>query len=207
MLRMTVLMTDRSVAQLPLPSLITRALSWLRAVTMNTARRRSTLVTVLTLVSWLTLTLPRSHAHPIVVSAASLTLRNIAEHARPALLTVTGEALGAVTMLTSWQHYAVPAAWSLISQVTLALARLDTVAVLRITVVATSRHLTQVTNPALVTLDLTIDAGVPLLVLGSTRLLLPTSALSCMRTAMTLFYQDEYKSKTWEKSGMSHDHY
>ena len=107
---------------------------------MQTPGGRGTLTAVLTLVTRLTLTHPRGHTLPSL-SALRVTLRHITEHPAPARLTVTGEALGAVPVLAARQLDTVPAAGALISQVTLTLPRLHTVAMLGVTVMSTHRHL------------------------------------------------------------------
>ena len=107
---------------------------------MLTPGGRGALTAVLTLVTRLTLTLPRGHTLP-PLPALRLTLRHITEHPAPAGLAVTGEALGAVPVLAARQLDAVPAAGALVAQVTLALPGLHAVAVLGVTVVTTHRDL------------------------------------------------------------------
>ena len=121
---------------------------------METPRRWSTRVTRVPLVSWLTRALPRGHAHPVVRHTVRVALGVVAEHPGPARLAVAGEALGAVPVETPGQLDTVPAAGALVSEVTLALPRLDTVTMLGVTLVTTHGHLTQVTNPSVQTLDL-----------------------------------------------------
>ena len=92
--------TDRRVTQRPPPPLLTRALQGFGAGAVETSRRRTTRVTVISLISRLTRALPRGHAHAVVGLAVRVTLRVVAEHPRPARLAVAGEALGAVAMET-----------------------------------------------------------------------------------------------------------
>jgi len=97
-----VLCTHRLVAEYPCPALVTHALQGLGAAPVLTPGQGAALRTVWSAVPPLTLALAWSCAEPVVLLAALVTLRGVAEHPRPPLLAPTLEALLAVTILTPW---------------------------------------------------------------------------------------------------------
>ena len=90
---------------------------------------------------WPAPALPRRAALPVVCAALRRTDRVRAEHPLPALLAPALEALFAVSVCAARQSNAVAAGGPGPAQVTLALARLDTVAVLGVAVRPAPRHL------------------------------------------------------------------
>ena len=132
-----VVSTHRLVTEYPFPALVTHALQWLGAPPVLAPGQGAALRTVGSTVPPLTLALPWSRAEPVVLFAVLVTLGGVAEHPRPPLLAPTLEALLAVAILAAWQLDTVPAAGSMVAQVTLALPWLHTIPVLGVTLGST----------------------------------------------------------------------
>ena len=157
-LRAAVISTERSVTERSGPALVTVTVQRSLTVSVLTAWSGGAVSAGVSCVSLTTLALPRGNTHPVTELTALLTLGLVTEHPRPARLTLTLEALGAVAVETARQGDAVPAARPGVAQVTLAVPWSQAVAVLGVTLCSTHSNLAEVSYPALQALDLPLTA-------------------------------------------------
>ena len=180
-----VLGTDRGVTERSLPAWFT--VTGERTITgaVLTAWSGGAVTAVRPGVSLTALTLARGHTDPAQQLTLPVALRLVAEHPGPAGLTATLEALGAAAVETAGQSEAVPAAGPRVAEVTLALTRGQTVAVLRVALGATDRHLAEVSYPAVQALDLALTgADIPGLICqaaSTAGLLFPATSFTSSR--------------------------
>ena len=204
------LSTHRAVTERSLPAWLAVAVQRFLTGPVETARPGGALAAVRAGESLTTLTLTRGHTDPALQLALPLTLGLVTEHPGPPGLAPTLEPLAAVAVQTAGEGDTVPAPGPRVAQVTLTLARGQTVAVLGVALGATDRHLAEVSYPALQALDLALSgAHVPGLLpqpAGTAGLLLPAPALARCRAGHSGHHQEEEEEEEEELWDLQEQH-